>query len=597
MKYICQYCGKEFTNNGAMKMHENTCKLNPDREKNLKKRKQYTHHVINDEDITCKYCGKKFKSKSNKTQHEVICKLNPNRIARTIRQKYDMMSNEELLNEVKKYSSRKDTPPQLVSVCKERKIYSWTGQFVKEHSLTDEELINELNKYESKKDIPYGVKSELKKRNIKLPIRFNLNPRRIHNKDLQLKSDDELLNIVKDIKDKYEASEKKLLHVIEELTKRNILPERFNQNIIYSKFHYYTTEDLLKIVNKYDSKNKLYKDGFGKCLNELIKRNITNLPEYCLRGRFTEWHYKTDNELIEIIKPIKNRKELLDKGIINILSELKRRNIDTSKFSKNYHPEYIDMKDDELIELGKKTFGELNIRQAILSKKDRPLINQLRDRNIIYEVFHNSKPIIFKNRYKIEKLNILTKYDLLSMSWSVILDLIGEDKLPKEFSQLCKFGENTPERKKMIKDLIDTYNIEVDNEDDENNNDNIIDNDANGINTDIETKVNDIDDEIYDDIDNEDELKPYKEIKDLGELLDKDFDETLFSTGDKWNHIMSKEISRLWNNVLRDNENHNENTINEIHQKLINNSLTKFEKYVYEEFLKEYEEVINLEIH
>ena len=39
---------------------------------------------------------------------------------------------------------------------------------------------------------------------------------------------------------------------------------------------------------------------------------------------------------------------------------------------------------------------------------------------------------------------------------------------------------------------------------------------------------------------------------------------------------MSKEISRLWNNVLRDNENHNENTINEIHQKLINNSLTKF---------------------
>lgn len=200
----------------------------------------------------------------------------------------------------------------------------------------------------------------------------------------------------------------------------------------------------------------------------------------------------------------------------------------------------------------------------------------------------------FRNNFKI---NLLTQYDLLSMSWSVILDLIGEDKLPKEFSQLCKFGENTPERKKMIKDLIDTYNIEVDNEDDENNNDNIIDNDANGINTDIETKVNDIDDEIYDDIDNEDELKPYKEIKDLGELLDKDFDETLFSTGDKWNHIMSKEISRLWNNVLRDNENHNENTINEIHQKLINNSLTKFEKYVYEEFLKEYEEVINLEIH
>lgn len=191
------------------------------------------------------------------------------------------------------------------------------------------------------------------------------------------------------------------------------------------------------------------------------------------------------------------------------------------------------------------------------------------------------------------KLNLLTQYDLLSMSWSVILDLIGEDKLPKEFNKLCKFGENTPERKKMIEDLINTYNIEVDNKEDEND---VIDNE-NDINTNIETNVNDIDDKIYDDIDNEDELKPYKEIKDLGELLDKDFDESLFSTGDKWIHIMSKEIGKLWNNVLRDNKNHNENTINEIRQKLLNNSLTKFEKYIYEEFIKEYEEVINLEIH
>lgn len=196
----------------------------------------------------------------------------------------------------------------------------------------------------------------------------------------------------------------------------------------------------------------------------------------------------------------------------------------------------------------------------------------------------------FRNSFKI---NLLTKYDLLSMDWAVIFDLIGENKLPNEFKCLCKFGENTPERKKMIEDLINTYNIEVDNEEDKNY---VIDNE-NDINIDIEIKVNDIDDEIYDDTDNEDELKPYKEIKNLGEILDKDFDETLFSTGDKWIHIMSKEIGKLWNNVLRDNENYNENTINEIHQKLINNSLTKFEKYVYEEFMKEYNEVINLEIH
>ena len=204
----------------------------------------------------------------------------------------------------------------------------------------------------------------------------------------------------------------------------------------------------------------------------------------------------------------------------------------------------------------------------------------------------------FRNNFKI---NLLTQHDLLSMSWSVILDLIGENKLPKEFNQLCKFGENTPKRKKMIQDLIDSYNIEIP------ENDEIVDNeskDENDIN--IETIVNDIniEENIYDDINNEDELKPYKEIKTTGDILQNELDKLndeeineIFSTGDKWVHIMSKEIGKLWNNVLRDNEKHNENTINEIHQKLKNNSLTKFEKYVYEEFLKEYDEVINLEIH
>lgn len=591
MEYICQYCGREFTNNGAMKMHENTCKLNPDREQNLKKRKQYTHHIINDEDITCKYCSQKFKSKSNKIQHEAICKLNLNRIARTIRQKYDMMSDEELINESKKYSSRKETPHQLISVCHSRNLYLWKfkGQY---SNFSDEDILNELNKYDKKTNIPFTLKQELKRRNIYLPERFNLNPRRIKNKDLQLKSDGKLLNIVKDIKDKYEASEKKLSHIIEELAKRNILPERFNQNIIYSKFHYYTTENLLEIVNKYNSKSKLYAAGFGGCLNELIKRNITNLPKYCSKGRFTEWYYKTDDELIEIIKPIKNRKELLSKGLGNIIGELKRRNIDTSKFSKNYHPEYINMTDDELIELGKKIFKGLNIRQAILSKKDRPLINQLRDRNIIYEVFPNSKSIIFKNRYKIGKLDLLTKHDLLSMSWSVILDLIGKDKLPDEFKCLCKFGENTPERKKMIEDLINTYNIEVP-EDEEENPEN-----ENNNNENIEEEVDDIKNEenIYNETDEDIELDPLKEIKDISSLLDKN-DEEFFSTGDKWIHIIHKQMNKLWNLVLRDDENNSTKTIDIIKLELNNNNITKFERYIYEEFINEYNEVINLEVH
>lgn len=577
MKYICRYCGKEFTNSGGYKMHENTCKLNPNREKNLNKRKQYTNHIINDEDITCKYCGQKFKSKSNKTQHEAICKLNPNRIARTIRQKYDMMSDEELLNEVKKYNSRKETPQQLISVCKERKIYSWTGQFGKEHSLNDEELINKLNEFNKKTDIPFTLNQELKRRNIKLPKRFNLNPKRIYNKDLQLKSDNELLDIVKDIKDKYEASEKKLLNILDELNKRHILPERFNQNIKYSKFHYYTTEKLLKIVNKYKSKNDLCKSGYGECLNELIKRNITNLPKYCLKGRFTEWHNKSDDELKLIISKYNKRKELIDAGIINIIGECKKRNIDISKFSKNYHPEYENMTDDELISIGKDIFKNVNIRHGI--KINRALINQLRQRNIIYEVFPESKPVVFKNRYKLYKLNLLNKYDLTQLNQWELLTLIELKGWPKEFKQLCKFGENTPSRKQMFQDLIDSYDIDIPEEDYLNNK---IENTDN-IEINIISNLEDDNEKIYD------------ENKLIGNIVEDSYNEFLHE--DKFIYIFKYRIDKLWVKILRDDEHHNTNTINEIQEKLKNNSLTKFENYIYSQTIKRYNDANNLEIH
>ena len=203
----------------------------------------------------------------------------------------------------------------------------------------------------------------------------------------------------------------------------------------------------------------------------------------------------------------------------------------------------------------------------------------------------NNNGVQTKKLWNKEKLNILTEYDLLSMDWAVILDLIGEDKLPNEFKCLCKFGENTPERKKMIEDLKETYNIETTDKEE-------ISEVENNIDDSIETEVNDINSEenICNETDGDIELDPLKEIKDIGSLLNKE-NEEIFSTGDKWLHIIRKQMNKIWNLVLRDNENHNENTINVIHQKLINNSLTKFEKYVYEEFMKEYDEVINLEVH
>lgn len=195
----------------------------------------------------------------------------------------------------------------------------------------------------------------------------------------------------------------------------------------------------------------------------------------------------------------------------------------------------------------------------------------------------------FRNNFKI---NLLTQYDLLSMSWSVILDLIGEDKLPNEFKCLYKFGENTPERKKMIEDLINTYNIEVP-EDEEENSENENNDDEN-----IEEEVDNIENEenIYNETNEDIELDPLKEIKDISSLLDKN-DEEFFSTGDKWIHIIHKQMNKLWNLVLRDDENNSTKTIDTIKLELNNNNITKFERYIYEEFINEYNEVINLEVH
>ena len=579
MKYICQYCNKEFTNGGVYKKHILTCDLNPNKQKY-----KYDKHINNEEEITCQYCGQKFKSKSNKTQHEAICKLNPNRIARTIRQKYDMMSNEELLEEVKKYNSRKETPYQLISVCKERKIYSWEGQYVKEHFLSDEEIINELNKYNKLSEIPYGIKTECKRRNIQIPENFYIKERKNIN-EYTYKSDEELISIIINYKDIYEIKDAGYIEVLNELKFRKNIPEKFKgQKLNFNKYHYYTNDELLNLILPFNSISEINQNKLGAIIFELNKRKI-QLPQKFIKNK-VDYTIKTNEELLKIVKPYHNNKELLNAGYEKIRIELNKRGILPKRFTKNYHPEYENMTDDELIKLGKRIFNGKNIIKSI--KIDRPLINHLRNRNIIYEVFPNSKPSIFKNRYKLNKIDLLTNYDLQSMDWVVILDLIGEEKLPNEFRQLCKFGANTPERKKMIEDLINTYNIDL--PEDENNNEE--DDDI------IETEVDNIKNEndIYNEDINDEELNPMKEIQQISELLKND-DEKIFTTGDKWLHIIRKQMNKLWNLILRDNENHSTKNIEIIKSKLNDDNITKFEKYVYEEFMKEYNEVINLEIH
>lgn len=488
----------------------------------------------------CQYCGLECHSQNQLKQHEIRCEKNPNHI---VRKKYICQYCGKECNGENSYKLHEQK-------CHFNPI---NNKYV---SKTTDELIEIC--------LPYKSISQVKKAGYSQIIEVlqfrNSMPEFLNsmNRPLKNKSTEELLDKIEKYNHKSEVIKAGLEKVINELDYRHELPKRFKIHNQLSKYSSMKEDDVLEIAKK---------KFIGKSIEE-AKNIDEKLCNYILRRKHLCWKiFEKDTRYIP-----KNKKDVYNVILNNFPG------IILPKFDSEYK------------------YFKSSVITCIYNGK-----TYLKNCKALYTGYGgfngNNQGIRTKKLWNNEKLNILTQYDLLSMSWSVILDLIGEDKLPKEFSQLCKFGENTPERKKMIKDLIDTYNIEVDNEDVENNNDNIIDNDANDINIDIKTKVNNIDDEIYDDIYNEDELKPYKEIKDIGELLDKDFDDILFSTGDKWVHIMSKEISRLWNNVLRDNENHNENTINEIHQKLMNNSLTKFEKHVYEEFLKEYEEVINLEIH
>ena len=605
IEYKCPYCGKsDFHNNGGFSSHVKTCSKNPDREKNLKNKKKREEPEHSIEELTCQYCGRIFKRIGDRKQHEDVCPKNPNKICRTKHQKeyekYNSLSDEELLNEINKYNFRKETPHILVRVCKDRKVYDFKNNiYGKEHIYTDDELIKELDKYTCKKEIPGTLRRELKRRKIELPKRFSINPRAKYNIDIKLLSTDDLLNKLKNINDSFEAHEHGLDNIINELKHRGELPEKFKISRVRRKEHYMSDEELIHQIESYNTLSECNNAGYGPAVTELRNRN--KLPERFHTGKYRKEHYMSDEELIEQIKQYRSKQEASNNGKGKILLELKKRNIEYNFINgRKYHPEYQEMTNEELINIGKIEFKNcINIKKG--NKKNRSLINILREKNLLHIIFPNSYVLdnngnkicaynskdfsIYQNK---QKLSLLTKYDLEGMDWSVIIDLIGEDKLPKDFYCLCKFGPNTEGRKEQIKKLKEIYNIETEEEEEvENNTDEVIENEVSDIDNYI---YNENEDEIF-----EDELKPYKDIEDIGSLINLT-DEEIYSTGDKYQHIFSKEMSKLWGLILRDDENHSTKNIDIIKVKVNDNSITSFSKHIYEEFLKEYEEVINIQI-
>lgn len=432
-------------------------------------------------------------------------------------------------------------------------------------------------------------------------MKCHYNP--INNKYVNF-STEELINLVISYTSCREATNNGFRQVIEVLKFRNSIP-----NFLLSKnrpLRNIPTSELLDKILCFDRKSEVCKAGYEKELDELIYRN--ELPEkFKLHNQLTKYSSMGEDDVFEIAKKkfigksIEEAK-LIDEKLCNYI--LKRKHLcwkifekDTRYMSKNKKDVYnvilsnfpgiiLPYFDNEY-----KYFKSSIITCIYNGKTYLKNSKQLYTHDAGFD--GNYQGILTKKLRNKEKLDLLTKHDLLSMSWSVILDLIGENKLPKEFDKLCKFGENTPERKKMVEDLINTYNIEVP-EDEEENLENENNNDEN-----IEEEVDNIENEenIYNETNEEDiELDPLKEIKDISSLLNKN-DEEFFSTGDKWIHIIHKQMNKLWNLVLRDDENNSTKTIDTIKLELNNNNITKFERYVYEEFINEYNEVINLEVH
>lgn len=66
MKYICQYCGKEYESTIGRTVHENSCKLNPNRVQKVYSTKE------------CRYCHNLYTVQCI-NHHEETCKLNPHK--------------------------------------------------------------------------------------------------------------------------------------------------------------------------------------------------------------------------------------------------------------------------------------------------------------------------------------------------------------------------------------------------------------------------------------------------------------------------------------------------------------------------------------
>ncbi len=194
-------------------------------------------------------------------------------------------------------------------------------------------------------------------------------------------------------------------------------------------------------------------------------------------------------------------------------------------------------------------------------------------------------PICHMGFTKTYKISLLKTEDLLHMSPHQLIEVIACKKLPEEFKTLIYTPEDSDKRAGRIKDLINLYESESTDEEIKEKLSHLAEEDECSL-----EKKEDLDKLTSFDGEKKEEYKlpsvVMSEVHTYDRLL------KMKPSDDRDSFILNEETHKLWNSVLRANE---EGTLEEEILKIREEKGGEFFEYVKGVFLKEYEEVVSIE--
>ena len=186
-----------------------------------------------------------------------------------------------------------------------------------------------------------------------------------------------------------------------------------------------------------------------------------------------------------------------------------------------------------------------------------------------------------KYLYKEDKLHLLESADLENMSNHQLIELISQDRLPREFKILIKSEGGSKERKNDIKKLKEELSddTKTDEEKEEELNNEVDKLEQEELNKEVEQA-----EKTIDTVDGEDEEPTEIDRYNLQELTIqelKTYDKYFVSYGEKNDYIAKESINRIWNCVLAD-----EKYVERLAP--LKEDCGEWLKYIINTFLKEY---------